>query len=94
MEGKESRKKKPFQLKKRIMDRKEQWTKKCSCGCYIPNDYTLCDSCFLAQFKFDTTYDALDHLCLTELIPRDQVLAVLRNLYNETYVQFYTSKRR
>lgn len=33
----------------------EKWTKKCECGCFIPDDYEICDSCLLT--KYDLIYE-------------------------------------
>lgn len=71
-----------MQLKVRHVPRKERWTKKCA-ECrrnYVPKEYRTCDTCFMAKFNFTTTYDALDHLGFTPLIPASEVLRVLRNI--------------
>lgn len=72
----------------RKISRKERFTKKCSkCkDSYIADEYSVCDYCFMHQFDFDTEYDALDFLCLKELIPQEQVLKVLRIIKDGIYV--------
>lgn len=59
----------------------EVWTIRCkSCNLYVEHGIDECDSCLLARHGLSNhvTYDALDHLCLDELIPQDQVVKALR----------------
>jgi len=77
---------KRYKERTRKMSRKDRYTKKCKCGGFIPDEYTKCDGCFLGQFGFSVTYDALDHLCFKELIPQDEVLRLLRILKDGVFV--------
>lgn len=67
-----------YKLTKQDRFKKQCGQTRYKCDNYIPDEYKLCDFCFLAQFGFDTTHDALDHLGLVDLVPQDQVLRVLR----------------
>lgn len=72
------------------------WTKRCAgkgCLGFIPDEYTLCDSCLVGRFGFSTTHDSLDHLCSTELVPLDEVVRVLRTLARETVVELGPTPR-
>lgn len=74
-------------------------TKKCATcghypmGGYIPDEYSQCDFCFMSQFDFRTCYDALDHLCMTELLNKDDVLRVLRVLMDGVVVDFKNGRK-
>lgn len=77
--------------KERKITRGERWTKKCR-KCrknFIPNEYKTCDCCFMGQFKFNTTFDALDHLGMDALVPYDEVLRVLRLIKDKRFVSMH-----
>ena len=31
--------------------KQEQWTKKCKCGSYIPDEYESCSNCLLEKYE-------------------------------------------
>ncbi len=71
----------------RKIKRTDRFHKQCKCGFYMPDEYSECDSCFMAEFNFDTRYEGYDYLCSNPLVPLDEVLRVLR-LIQGYYVKF------
>jgi len=74
------------QLAKRAKLEKEHAAKfnRCRCMNFIPKPQTECDYCLLAKYGLSEhiTHDALDHLCMVELLPMDKVVEALRKAEN------------
>jgi hypothetical protein len=53
---------------------------RCRCMSFVSKPQTECDYCVLAKYGLSKhiTYDSLDHLCMKELLPFDEVVAALR----------------
>ena len=84
---------KKFKPKTRKTERKEVWRNTCkSCKKsgwthYIPDEYELCNHCFLAHFGLDGEHDTCDQLGMGDLLYKESdVLRVLRTMVDGVYV--------
>lgn len=53
---------------------------RCHCMNFIAKPHTECDYCLLAKYGLSehVTHDALDHLCIVDLLPVNEVITALR----------------